>query len=574
MVGELDSINLREKFKKSGFLGKVGLTEASKKEEGHFSLRTKNPNQIYNHNYLSDQQKPEDNLRPSIKPDAIHITKEGEGGIIGYTNEELVDTGTKQEEMFEESVQKTQKEQTASEIPEVSKIKEEFISPISDLATIRPYQVIKDMDLNIDEDQYICPDKKIENKELSKLLHEGKYKYLDLSYCSAITDFSDLKHQTDLVQLSLSGNKNLEDCSFLSELKDLEVLDIGMTGVMNLSFIKNLKKLKILNIKFTEIRDISPVSNLPDLRDFTIMGCSQINDISSLQHNKELRLIDANDALNVRDISFVKYLDKIENLFFDYCPLRSIESIRELHNLRLFSFQSKAPHIKNIADYFENLTEMRFLNLRRTGLNNINGLRKLTKMIGIDVGYGNFVDVEPLSNMTEMKRAIVDENPGIVDISSLENLKKLDTLDISGDRISDISVLRNFTKLGELELDNNVLLKDLRPLENLVNISELSMSGCLNLSDIYPIRNMKKLMLLMLNKCPRIKDISVLRYLPELIVVDLDSTSIPYEQISNLKNCGILSAFSTIGSSEHYRRAKNTFALRRKWNRWRKVLGE
>ena len=83
MVDELDSIDLKEKFKKSGFIGKVGLVDAPKEKEGHFSLKTQNPEKTYDYNYEDHSSSLND-----IMPNAVHTPIEE---IQGYTDDELVD---------------------------------------------------------------------------------------------------------------------------------------------------------------------------------------------------------------------------------------------------------------------------------------------------------------------------------------------------------------------------------------------------------------------------------------------------------------------------------------------------
>ncbi|MFC1659441.1 leucine-rich repeat domain-containing protein [Pseudomonadota bacterium] len=446
--------------------------------------------------------------------------------------------------------------------------KEPFISPILDLATTRPAESIKDIDIHIDEDKLVEPDKRMSQKEFELMLKEGDYKYLDLSHFKNVTDFTPLRAQKSLIHLSLCGNSQLHNISFLKELTNLEVLDLGLTGITDISYIKYLTNLKILNIRYTEVRDVYPISHLKNLRDLIIMGCTKLINISPLKENAELRLIDANDALSMSDISFVKHLKKLENLFVDFCPLKSIDAIRELYSLKAFSLESKNLHIRNMAEVLSDLTDLRFLNLRKGRVNNIKPLEKLTKMIMIDVGFGNFISVEPLADMTNLRRAHIDENSGIVDISPLEKMKDLMVLDVSGDRLTDVSVLKNFDHLLELDMIDNILLQDIYPIENCLKLEELYLDGCIMLSDLYPLRKLRNLQFATFTRMPRLTDISPLKE-ASMFVLNIDSTSVPYSQITELKHQRALAMLSTVGSNEHYRRAKMTFGRRRKLNNLR-----
>jgi Leucine-rich repeat (LRR) protein len=192
-------------------------------------------------------------------------------------------------------------------------------------------------------------------------------------------------------------------------------------------------------------------------------------------------------------------------------------------------------------------------------------------MAMLDIGYGNFISVEPLAGMTDMRRLSIDENSGIVDISPLNKMKDMMVLDISGDRVTDVSVLYSFPNLLELDMMNNILLNDITPIENCLKLEELYIDGCLMISDIYPLRNLRNLQFLTLNKLPRLTDISPIKD-AKLFVLQMDSTSVPYSQITELKHQRSLAMLSTIGSNEHYRRAKVTFGRRRKLNNLRIAL--
>jgi internalin A len=438
------------------------------------------------------------------------------------------------------------------------------LSFIMDFATSRPVESIEDMETMVLKDEYIEPDKKINNEGLRKLLAEGDIKYLDLSHCYNITDFTPLKDHKSLIQLTLSENKVITDASFLSGLENLQVLNLGGTHITDVSFVKNLKKLQIFNIRYTDVKDISTVGELPDLRDFVMMGCEKISDLSPLANCKELRLVDAQDALILTDISFVKHTPKIENLMFDFCPIKTMEPLKEAYTLKFVSFESSSHYIPNITESFRNLTNLQYLNLRKNQIQNVEPLKNLTKLIILNVGFNKFTDVSPLRDMTEIRRLYIDENPGVVDISSLNNYPNINLMDVSGDRITDISVMSTYKNMTRLDMNDNILISDLSPLTPLENLTEVYINRSFKVSDISCLKNKKTFRIFRCNFSLRITDLSPLKGKEKLVEISANSTNVPCYQIPELKSSLDLSILKMDRSSEEYRRVKSICNIRRK----------
>jgi len=446
------------------------------------------------------------------------------------------------------------------------KIDERFIlSPIIDFATSRPVESIEDMETMILKDEYIEPDKKINNEGLRNLLAEGGIKYLDLSHCYNITDFTPLKDHKSLIQLTLSENKVIRDASFLSGLENLQILNLGGTKIENVSFVKNLKKLQIFNIRYTTVENISVVGELPDLRDFIMMGCEQLSNLSPLANCKELRLVDAQDALNLRDISFVKHTKKIENLMFDYCPIKTMKPIEESYTLKFFSFECSSHYIPNIAESFRNLTNLRYLNLIKNKIQSVEPLKNLTKLIILQIGFNKFTDVHYLRDMTEIRRMYIDENPGITDISSLDKYDKLQLMDVSGDRITDISVMSNYKSMTRLDMNDNILIKDLSPLSPLENLNEVYINRNFMVSDVSFLRNKKGFKIFRCNFSLRVTDLSALKEKKDMVEISANSTNVPCYQIPEFKPSLSLALLNMDRSSEEYRRIRTLSNIRRKF---------
>jgi Leucine-rich repeat (LRR) protein len=470
-------------------------------------------------------------------------------------------------------------------MPEASSLltEEEYMifSPILQYATPRPIETIIDMETKIPKDDYIQPEQKIDDVGFKKLLMEGDIEYLDLSNCYGINDFRGLSQQKSLIQLSLVGCSKIKSGDFLRGLNNLEILDISGTGITDLEFVRELPNLKMLCLRYTEVTDLSPVSTLRNLHDLVVLGCHNIGNFSGLEKLTELRLFDAHMLTKLRDISFVRSWKKLENLLLDHCKPDTLEPIRELYMLKVFSMnrdslKSKANATRAISpeliEPFRDLTELRFLDLRSAGVCNIKPLEKLIQMNSLDLGYGNFVDLTPLAGMTEMRKLVVDEMAGVFDFSPLENMTKLFDCDISGIRTPDISVLKNFTELELLDFNGNVLVRDLSPIENLTKLIFLDIHGCLVVDDLYYTRKLTNLIYFFTQGCPRIKSGWPIRGMEKLIFLDISSTSIPHSEISEFKRLRRMAKATGNTREIFYKNAMVAFSTRKKINSYRVKL--
>ena len=90
--------------------------------------------------------------------------------------------------------------------------------------------------------------------------------------------------------LNLSRNFNIKDFSPISNLVQLEDLNLYNTKISDISFFEKTKNIKRLNLKHTLIKDFSPISYLNKLV-YLDVEYTQITDISFLETNENLKEI-------------------------------------------------------------------------------------------------------------------------------------------------------------------------------------------------------------------------------------------------------------------------------------------
>ena len=99
-------------------------------------------------------------------------------------------------------------------------------------------------------------------------------------------DFEVLKYCTKLEALDL-GHNNIDDISFIANLKNLKVLILALNNITDISPLSELDQLEYLELFRNKTRDISPLSGLGNLLDLNLCY-NYIKDFSPLYQIKTL----------------------------------------------------------------------------------------------------------------------------------------------------------------------------------------------------------------------------------------------------------------------------------------------
>ena len=91
-----------------------------------------------------------------------------------------------------------------------------------------------------------------------------------------------LKYCTKVKYLDIGHNDEITTGEFLHYMPDLEACIIAMTGITDISGLAKCPKLNYLELNSTNVSDISMLSACTALRDFNIVCCPNITDISSM----------------------------------------------------------------------------------------------------------------------------------------------------------------------------------------------------------------------------------------------------------------------------------------------------
>ncbi|KEJ01045.1 hypothetical protein N494_08735 [Clostridium botulinum A2B7 92] len=337
---------------------------------------------------------------------------------------------------------------------------------------------------------------------------------LDLSR-NGIVSINSLGGLINLQYLSLYENKISEREESLKKLYNLRELYLKNSGVSNfdvtLAYYNNLEKKDFTTnsdfIVFDEkldsdlakiIREIlgkdentniykSEVDTITDI-DLSEDTISKLNISSKLTNTNVINLDGIQNFSNLHSINLRGHgkLEGLENLMpisglikldlqgreINYTSLYYIKYLTSLRYLYLNNM-----NLTGDLSFLENLTDLRVLDLSRTGISNISILDKLRNLSELYLGGNNIIDLSSLESLTNLVKLDLVENDDITSIYALRNLINLRylTLPITNPKkIQDYSAIASYYynltyKNFDLENSNAIVIKEIRPIEKEVN---------------------------------------------------------------------------------------------------------
>ncbi|KAK6617969.1 hypothetical protein RUM44_002411 [Polyplax serrata] len=306
---------------------------------------------------------------------------------------------------------------------------------------------------------------------------------LMLNNCN-LTDLAPdfLEHQTHLRVLELSGNKltRVDWLPIFGHLPRLEYLNLKSAALENLpgDVFANNSFLRLLTLSGNPLTDFDIETtlgeNLKNLHSLDLSNCNLTGplDEMSFMNATSLRNLD----LSGNSLSF-------EDLSVALSPLTKLTTL----NLRDCSL-SELP-----SNTFENLTQLKELDISRNPLNNIfhDLLDSLEHLEYLNMGYSNLskLSKETFLRTTNLQRLILSGNDlGEVEVGLFRNLRNIEILEIENCNMKnsiDEKVFSNETygSMRELKMGGNPLRIEVGSLfpEQMGQLKVLDLSRC-NLS--------------------------------------------------------------------------------------------
>ncbi|MDR3270410.1 MAG: cell wall-binding repeat-containing protein [Peptococcaceae bacterium] len=114
------------------------------------------------------------------------------------------------------------------------------------------------------------------------------------------------------------------------------------------------------------------------------------------------------------------------------------------------------------ALYKSDVLEIESLTARSEPLTNISGLENLTNLKFLDLRYNKLSTISSLTKLTNLQTLLLDGNE-LTAVSSLKSLTNLEVLSLKDNKIKDFKPLKDLTRLKQLYLEDNAT-KDYAPL--------------------------------------------------------------------------------------------------------------
>ena len=396
---------------------------------------------------------------------------------------------------------------------------------------------------------------------------------------SSLSDFSEfdakLKLVTQKQRVDISGIREIISLEPLSELSDLNWLDISGTSIEDLSPVRNLNKLKVLRANSTLIEDlaalkynitleelevanttIEDLSVLASLRNLLKLNLNntQVNRISNLKSCSNLISLNLGST-RIANVGVLQDLTQLKSLDISNTSVRDLGPISNLKDLQSLNISGSAVSNLQVLSEMENLRELYCSNTSISDLTPLKGNRRLSKIYcdhsGIhDAEASAFTQTNPFALVifdTEAlktwwrelpiywkavfsKQIQVDSDPTTEQLHQIINMQELD---LSGNTfMQNLMPVSRLTNLRSLNISNTEI-GYLQPIQGLANLESLNISHTY-ISDLKPLHDMSNLKYLNIMNTP-VKDLAALVNDGNIEVIEADSTTIGKSQVVALK---------------------------------------
>ena len=223
-------------------------------------------------------------------------------------------------------------------------------------------------------------------------------------------------------------NKGLDE--FYAKLKGLVLMqNVDVSGIKTITTLEplsELSELQSLNITGTNVSDLSPLRNSNKLKVLKA-GNTRIDDLSPLKYDILLEELDIAHT-DVSDLSVLDILNKLEKLNIAYTQVTTLQEVKKCPN-------------------------MAYLSSEGCKINTIQPLAELTNMVSLNINSTAVRDLSPVSNFTSLQSLKISQTP-IKNLNALQELENLKEIFCSNTNISDLTPLKNHKRLSKIYCDN------------------------------------------------------------------------------------------------------------------------
>ena len=154
------------------------------------------------------------------------------------------------------------------------------------------------------------------------------------------------------------------------------------------------------------------------------------------------------EGTSVRDVSVLRSLGELEDLYLSETPIESLESVAELKLQFLEISETAIVDLSPLAT-MKGLKVLRFTGTKISDLSPLAGLESLEEIDALD---SKVADLSPLSALPALRELRVMDCP-VKSIEPLRTIRSLERVDIAGTEVTSLEPLYDLPKLQYLNVD-------------------------------------------------------------------------------------------------------------------------
>ncbi len=236
--------------------------------------------------------------------------------------------------------------------------------------------------------------------------------------------------------------------------------------------------------RLKDLKNLSQISCLTKLEQLSIeyTGITSLNGIEYFQNLKKLDIGNTvvtdlgklSEVKSLEVLTAVAMGERVKDSKDDHTHegLTDLTPVKDLENLKQLEISYNAVSDLSPLSGLKNLT---MLGLDENCVENFDALESITTLEGISANNNHLKNVDGIKNNKELTLFAVNGNKEITDISAIENCVKLETVIVNDNKIENIGDLSKLDKLEEFTANNNKI-KDISSLHGCTSLGSLTVN--------------------------------------------------------------------------------------------------
>lgn len=217
----------------------------------------------------------------------------------------------------------------------------------------------------------------------------NQLEWVDLDKCG-LDDLEFLRGYSDLMDLSVTEN-NISDLSPLADKDKLQSIYFDYNNVSDITPLENKSRLAIVEFGYNHVKDISPLKDCPLVS--LIAAHNGVEDISILKGITKIRALDLSGN-NITDVSDLAYFEHLNNLYLENNNISDISPLIENEHLNSLNISCNALE-GDLNIFGKKLIHLSYLDIAGNNITSFDGIENLPALATIRFDNPD-IDVDPL----------------------------------------------------------------------------------------------------------------------------------------------------------------------------------